>query len=84
MKPVWYADLKGEDQKRFKENVLGSKIVLDKLIKICYNYINGGEKVKLEDFDSPSWAYRAAFVAGEAAAYRKIIEVLTVDDTKEA
>lgn len=82
MKTVWIEGLKGSEAARMKENVLGSKKVLDKLIEICYTYIKSGEKTKIEDFDSPSWAYRAAFLAGEASAYRKIIDILTVDDER--
>ena len=80
MKTVWTQGLKGEELQRMKENVLGSKIVLDKLKKICYNYINSGERTKLEDFESPSWAYRAAFIAGRNSALNDIIDILTVDD----
>lgn len=82
MKTVWHEGLKGEELRRWKENVLGSKIVLDKLIEICYNYIKSGERTKLEDFENPSWSHRAAFLAGEASAYRKIIDILTVDDER--
>lgn len=82
MKTVWIEGLKGEDAKRMKENVLGSKKVLDKLIEICYTNIKSGERTKLEDFENPSWSHRAAFLAGEASAFRKIIDILTVDDER--
>jgi hypothetical protein len=82
MKTVWFNDIKDVvEQKRFKESVLGSKIVLDKLIKICYTYIKSGEKVKLVDFDSPAWAYKQAFIAGRNSAFNEIIEVLTVTES---
>jgi hypothetical protein len=81
VKIEWFKDIKDpKERDEFKKIVSGSKIVLDKAIKICYNYINSAEKVKLADFDSPSWAYRQAYLAGRNSAFHDLIEVLTVDD----
>lgn len=82
MKTVWFSNLKGKEQEDFKENVLGSKKVLDKAIEIIYTLINSGEKPSIDDFDSPSWAYRQAFLAGRKSLYNEIKDVLTVDDSK--
>ena len=61
MQILWFQDIKGKDeQEKYKKSVLGSKIVLDKAKVICYNKIRVGERSKLTDYDSPSWAYRQA------------------------
>lgn len=82
MKSIWFHD--EDDQEQFKKNVLGSKIVLDKAIKILYTYIQGGDKTKLEDFDSPSWAFKQAYQEGRKAAFRQVIDILTLDEKKDA
>lgn len=81
MKTIWFQDVKDAKLRdQLKENVLGSKIVLDKAIKIIYTYIKSGEKTKLQDFESPSWALRQAYIEGRKSAFLEIIEVLTLDD----
>lgn len=81
MKTIWFQDLKSkEDQANFKKMVLGSKIVLDKAIKIVYTKIKDGESSSLEDYTSPSWAYKQADKNGYVRALKEIIEILTVDD----
>ena len=81
MKTVWFQDIKSkDDQEKFKKTVLGSKIVLDKAIEICYTLSKVGEDSKLVDYDSPSWAYRQADLNGYRRALKEIITVLTVDD----
>lgn len=79
MKVDWFKGLPEEEAEQMKKNVLGSKILLDRLKEICYNNINSGEKVSLSDFDSPSWPYKQAFRAGRNSALRELIDILTVD-----
>lgn len=84
MKSIWFSHLKTKDeQEEFKKNVLGSKIVLDKLADIVYNKIKSQERSTVADYDSPSWAYRQADKVGYSRALEEIISILTMDETKE-
>lgn len=81
MQVAWFTDIKDKDkQEEFKKSVVGSKIVLDKAKLICYNKIRVGERSKLTDYDSPSWAYRQADLLGYNRALNEIMELLTVAD----
>lgn len=81
MKTIWFQDIKDkEDQEQFKKSVLGSKIVLDKLIQIVYTKAKIGEGSTSTDYESPSWAYRQADKIGYQRALKEIIDILTVDE----
>lgn len=81
MKSIWYSHLKTVDeQEEFKKNVLGSKIVLDKLKEIVYNKSKSQEKSTTADYDSPSWAYRQADKVGYSRALEEIMSILTMDE----
>lgn len=73
------ADLKTDEEKRrFKELWDGSRVVLDKLKKICYNRYKEKDELKssLTDYDNPNWAYRQADLNGYFRAYKEIIKFL--------
>lgn len=74
----WLDDLKGEERKRFEENVLGSKNVLDKLQNIVYNMIQSREAVNTNDYDSASWSHKQAHHNGYTEALRDVIKIIQV------
>jgi len=76
LKTVWFQDLPKEEQEKFKELVLGSKKVLDKLSKIVYNMGVSGEKVNVDQYDSPSWSHKQAHLNGYNAALRDVLDIL--------
>lgn len=81
MLTLWVQDLKSDEERRkFKEQVLGSKKVLDKAIEICYNVVKMDESVRTPDYDSPSWSHRQAHQNGKREALELIIKLLTVSD----
>lgn len=81
MKTIWYSHLKNaEEQEQFKKNVLGSKIVLDKLKEIVYTKGKSRESTTVKDYDSPSWAYRQADAVGYQRALDEITSILTMDE----
>jgi hypothetical protein len=81
MKTIWFQDIKNkEEQEQFKNNVLSSKIVLDKLKQIVYTKVKMGERTTSNDYDSPSWAYRQADKIGYLRALKEIEDILTVDE----
>lgn len=79
VKTEWLRGLSPQEQDRFKNNVLSSKIVLDKLIEICYNIHKSLDKVSY-DYDSPAWAYKQAHVNGQKEMLEKIISLCTLTE----
>lgn len=79
LKTVWFKDLPKEEQEQFKQIVVGSKKVLDKLSKIVYNMSISGEKVSLDQYDSPSWSHKQAHQNGYNAALRDILDILKIN-----
>lgn len=73
----WTEHLKDpKDRENFKQMVLGSNKVLDRLREICYNSVNSDDKIKETDYDSPSWSHKQAHKNGKIEAYREIIALL--------
>ena len=75
----WFSHLPKDKQEDFKKMVLGSTKVLDRLLEICYN-VTQNRELTLADYDSPSWAFKAADRQGYLRAYREISEMLNFSD----
>lgn len=80
MQTQWFSDLPPDQQENFKKSVEASKLVLDKLIEICYNRINNLETVTIKDYDNPSWSHKQAHRNGEIDELRKIIDLCTIKE----
>ena len=81
MHSKWFSHLKTADEKsKFKENIIGSQKVLDKLRDMCYNSIKNG---KSSDYDNPSWAYKQADQNGYNRALEEIISLLDFSDKEQ-
>jgi hypothetical protein len=81
MQSTWFSDIKDPKlQKQFKENVLSSKLVLDKLRELCYNRLKNRELSS--DFDNPNWPYKQASLVGEAETLKWMISILTFSDNE--
>lgn len=74
----WFGSSKGEEKENFKQNLLNSKIVLDKLLEIVYNMDKEREEVSFNDYDSPSWSHKQAHTNGYREALRRVIEVIDI------
>lgn len=79
----WLRGLTAEERQEMKLLVVNSEKLLDKLKKIVYNMCTKKEEVSLDNYDTPSWAYRQAHQNGEAAAYRKILSMLTIIERED-
>ena len=77
MKTIWFMDLPKDEQDDFKREVKSAKNVLDKLEKIVQNRIK--QIVIVDDYDSPSWAYKQADRNGYNRALTEIINILHLD-----
>lgn len=80
MKSIWLGNLKNDERENFKQSILISKNVLDKLKEIVYNMANEKESVVSYDYDSPSWSHKQAHNNGFLDACRKIIEIVDVKE----
>jgi hypothetical protein len=80
MKTDWIRNLRSvEDKEKFKREFDSAKKVLDRQKEIVYNYIKElGSDVS--DYDSPSWAYRAADINGQKRALRRVISLIEAKD----
>lgn len=82
MNIAWFRDLPKDEQKEFKELVLGSQKVLDKLRKICYNRLEMlVEKVSDKDYQNAAWPYLQAHKNGQIEELRLLLDIL--DFTKD-
>lgn len=77
MKTIWFMDLPKDEQDGFKKEVKSAKNVLEKLEQIVQKKIK--EIVVLDDYDSPSWAYKQADRNGYNRALTEIINILHLD-----
>lgn len=79
---AWTKHLKTDQEKeRFKNSVLGSKVVLDRLQSLMDE-----EKADLENlennpklYDLPNWDYRQAHSNGFRAALKMVSKLITLD-----
>lgn len=76
MKTQWFAGMKPAEAEVFKQNLIQSKKVLDKLSEIVYNMVKDRREVSVKDYDSPSWSHRQAHTNGAEEMGRKIIDLL--------
>jgi hypothetical protein len=79
MKTQWFADLKGVERDGFKQSVLQSKIVLDKLQQIVYNMYKDKRTVTFSDYSSPSWSHEQAHTNGYCEALQDILALVTIE-----
>ena len=77
---AWTQGLSGEETTRMQELVLGTKILLDRLVQILYNMQEKRETSVLDDYDTPSWSHKQAHLNGEAAMIRKLVDIVEVKE----
>jgi hypothetical protein len=81
MQIQWFSNLKDpKDKEAFKQYLLGSQKLLDRLKEICYNRIQDRGNTKESDYDSPSWAYLQADRNGYVRAYQEILKLCEIED----
>lgn len=79
---AWTKHLKTEDEKtRFKNEVLGSKRVLQRLQELIKETEDDLNTIELntEIYDIPNWDYRQADMNGFRRALKTINKIITVD-----
>lgn len=79
---AWTKHLKTEDEKsRFKNEVLGSKRVLQRLQQLIKEAEDEADAIESDPkrYDSPGWAYRQADRNGFRRAMKAVQLLITVD-----
>lgn len=80
----WVKSIKDpEERKKFEQYLRANTKLLDMLTQIVYNYVRESEHSLDDDYDSPSWAYKAADRNGEARAYKKVLKLLDLRSSNE-
>lgn len=76
----WIKDIKDPvERENFKKLLYSNEKVLDKLSKILYNYIRESETAT-NDYDSPSWAYKAAHHNGRVESLKRVMKLLDLSN----
>lgn len=81
MQHQWFSHLPKNEQDEFKKLVLGSQKVLDRAAEIVYTRSIVETRPPIEDYDSPSWAYKQADRNGYLRAYTEIFNLLKLKET---
>ena len=78
---AWTKHLSGEEQTRFKNEVLGSKQVLRRLQTLLDEMKEDVENVELSTkiYDIPNWEYRQADVNGYKRCLKQISKIINLD-----
>jgi hypothetical protein len=81
----WTQHLKGEDKERFKQSVLGSKHVLDRLKTLIENEEDAIDQTERDPkaYDNPSWAYKQAYKNGMRHGLSTIKQFVDLDKQKK-
>lgn len=80
MKVEWTKNLRTPAEKElFEKEFYSAKNVLDRLEEILYNYLRESDTI-VDNYDSASWAYKAADVNGQRKAFKRIISLIKAKD----
>lgn len=84
MYSVWFKDLTPEEKEQFKELFKNSPRLLGQLIKVLQSQIDTitRHESSIEDFDTPNWDNKQAWRNGCRSAYRSVIDLITIKETK--
>lgn len=75
---LWFKGLNPEEREEMRLLLVNNEKLLDKLKEILYNIQVKKETSVLDDYDTPSWSHKQAHQNGEAAAIRKILDIITI------
>jgi hypothetical protein len=82
----WTSNLKtAEDKARFESSLIGSKVVLDRLLEILEIEETELERTEVtpDFYDTPGWAAKQAHNNGQRSVYRKIKQLLRPKEKNE-
>lgn len=73
---AWFEGVSEDKKKDTEDSIKHSTIVLRQLKKILEKQITSLDRTTLEDYETPSWAYKEADRLGQLRAYRKILALI--------
>lgn len=78
---AWTKHLKDEEKQRFKNSILGSKEVLDRLSQLIDELKQEADTIELDPkiYGLPNWDYRQADLNGYKRALKTITKIITLD-----
>lgn len=80
---AWTRHLKeGDEKERFKNSVLGSKIVLERLNVILKELEDEQARIErnTQIYESPNWAFKQAHLNGFSDCLNKVKKIITLDE----
>lgn len=83
---AWTDNLKtAEEKERFKNSVLSSRVVLDRLNEILSKMKDDTEMKErsTETYSVPNWDYRQAHVNGFMDCLKKVQKIITLNDQEK-
>lgn len=81
---AWTKHLPEEEKDRFKNSVLGSKLVLNRLQALINEMKEDAERTELDTrvYDIPNWDYRQADTNGFKRALKLVSKIINLDPEK--
>jgi len=79
---AWTKHLETEEEKqRFKNSVLGSKLVLQRLKELLAEVDHDNDRIErdIRTYDLPNWDYRQAHLNGFKDCLNKINKIISID-----
>ena len=77
MKVNWTKGLSGKDKEEMIQSIRLARVPLERLEKLCGEFISELGPSLPGDFNTPQWALKRAYEDGQVYAYKKIIDLLT-------
>lgn len=81
----WTSNLSDPEEKRqFEQSILGSRIVLERLLQILLENeeMAQANECSIKDFEDAAWAYKQAFRNGVRSTSKSLQELLSFIDTR--
>jgi len=69
----WTKGLSDEEAEAFTKTFKNSRVLIDRLDTVIRNKLEETERVSTNDYDSPSWAYKAADREGFVRALKYVL-----------
>ncbi len=78
---AWTKHLKEEEKERFRNSVLGSKVVLDRLQEILKEMEDDQNRIERDSriYDTPNWDYKIAHLNGFRDCLTKVSKLINLD-----
>ena len=76
---MWFIGCKPEEKQELENAIRSSTVVLDILTRVIEKEIAQTDISKLEDYDSPSWAFRQADRAGANRVLKNLLKMTKIE-----